>query len=118
MPEDLILCPFCKTQIRTEFKQCPYCGSKLNDHDLSSDNGASRSTPNLKDTAIRLHSGQYIKDYEIISLLGQSTFGSVYETIYHGFDKDVKRAIKLIPGIVAKNKQEIIKLKHEVRIAS
>ena len=118
MPEDLILCQNCKKHIRTEFKKCPHCGTNLDDTVSSTEDSTESKIPSLKDAVTQLTPGQIINEHEIIRLLGQSPFGSVYETIYHGFDTEVKRAIKIIPGIVSRNKQELIKLKQEVRIAS
>ena len=64
-----------------------------------------------------LEPGFKLEDYEIVRLIGKGGMGKVYETIYHGLDKEVKRAIKTVPPILTRDKRALKNLKREVRIA-
>ena len=68
-------------------------------------------------TLIFLTPGMTLGDYEIGEHIGEGAFGVVYEAVFSGFDKPVKRAVKTIPMLVAGDEDALENLKREVRIA-
>ena len=113
-------CPFCSEEIKFTAIKCKHCRSMLNGSDkpdkFMTDPFHLGDSSGFTGTSVFLHSRQRLGDYEIVRLRGQSGMGMIYETIYHGLDKDVRRAIKTIPAIVSADPRAIKNLKREVRI--
>ena len=78
--------------------------------------GAEVEEPDYGEVVVGLAPGRRIGDYEIVRLIGKGGFGMVFEAIYHGLDKPVKRAIKTIPTQVMCIPRALRDIKREARI--
>ena len=83
----------------------------------SESGGEGLSLDETSSTLSLLTPGIQLGDYKVERLIGRGAFGVVYQVLYSGLDRPVKRAIKTIPMEVASSPKALESLKREVRIA-